>query len=180
MSDEKVISSEMVYRGRVVKLRVDTITKGGSDTYKREVIEHNGAVAIVALDDASNVYLVKQYRSGAERDLIELPAGGLEPDEPRIECARRELQEEIGMYPEELIELGSFFVAPSYTTENITIYLARGLRSSQMQGDIDEQIEVTKMPFKEALQKALTNEFEDSKTVIGMMWAARYLSANTE
>jgi ADP-ribose pyrophosphatase len=180
MTDEKVVSSEMIYRGRVVKLRVDTITKGGEETYQREVIEHNGAVAIVALDEASNVYLVKQYRSGAGRDLIELPAGGLEPDEPRIDCARRELQEEIGMYPDELFELGSFFVAPSYTTENITIYLARGLRPSVMQGDVDEQIEVTKMPFKEALQKALANEFEDSKTVIGIMWAARRLSEGSE
>jgi ADP-ribose pyrophosphatase len=172
---EKVISSKMVYRGRVVKLRVDEITKGGKATYQREVIEHNGAVALIALDEDNNIYLVKQYRSGSGREMLEIPAGGLEPGEPRPDCARRELQEEIGMYPEEMSELGSFFVAASYTTENITIYLARKLRPSQQQGDDDEDITIVKMPFKEALQMALDNKIEDSKSIIGLFWASQRL-----
>src|SRR5438128_1126767 len=155
---ENVISSRMIYEGRVVKLRVDKISKGGDAVYEREVIQHSGAVALVPLDEEGNVYLVRQYRSGSGREMLEIPAGGLEPGEPRPDCACRELQEEIGMYPDEMHELGSFFVAASYTTENITIYLARKLRPSSQQGDVDEDITVVKMPFKEAVQLALDNK----------------------
>jgi len=175
MTDEKIVSSERIYDGRVVKMRVDTITKDGKETFKREIIEHDGAVAMIPLHEDGTVTLVRQYRSGSKQEMLEIPAGGLEPGEPREECARRELQEEIGMYPDELIELGSFYVAASYTTERITIYLARKLRPSTLQGDVDESITMVKMPFAEALNKVLTNEIEDSKTIIGMVWAARKL-----
>src|SRR5437762_6994920 len=103
MSDEKVVSSEWVYRGRVVNLRIDTIARDDKQ-YKREIIQHGGAVAMIPLDEQGNVTLVRQFRSGAGKEMLEIPAGGLEPNEPRDDCARRELQEEIGMYPEELIE----------------------------------------------------------------------------
>jgi ADP-ribose pyrophosphatase len=175
VTKEQVLSSEPIYKGRVVNLRVDTVTWDGKHTFKREIIEHNGAVAMVPLDAKGNITLVRQYRSGAARDLLELPAGGLDDDELRDVCARRELQEEIGMYPEELIELGSFYVAASYTTERITIYLARHLRPSVQPGDADEAITTVQMPFKSALEMALTNQIEDSKTIIGLMWAARHL-----
>lgn len=175
MADEKVLSSDILYRGRVVTLRVDTISRGGDSTYKREIVEHGGAVAIVPLDQEGNVYLVRQYRSGSAREMLEIPAGGLEPGEPPLECARRELQEEINMYPENLIELGSFYVAASYTTERITIYLTNNMRPSSQQGDPDEDIAILRMPFADALRMALANEIEDSKTIIGLLWAARYL-----
>jgi ADP-ribose pyrophosphatase len=179
MSEERVISSEPIYKGRVVNLRVDIVTRDGEQTFKREIIEHGGAVAMVPLDERGSITLVRQHRSGAARELLELPAGGLEPDEPRDDCARRELQEEIGMYPDELIELGSFFVAASYTTERITIYLARKLRPSVRAGDADEAITTVQMPLSNALEMALTNQIEDSKTLIGLVWAARYLGLLT-
>jgi ADP-ribose pyrophosphatase len=175
VTEERVVSSKSIYKGRVVNLRVDKVTRDGEQTFSREIIEHNGAVAMVPLDAQGNLMLVKQYRSGAARELLELPAGGLEPGEARDECARRELQEEIGMYPEELIELGRFYVAASYTTERITIYLARNLRPSVQPGDADEAIAMVQMPFKSALEMALTNQIEDSKTIIGLLWAARHL-----
>jgi ADP-ribose pyrophosphatase len=175
MSEEKVLSSEPIYQGRIVNLRVDTVTRDGKATFKREIIEHHGAVAMVPLDAQGNVTLVRQYRSGARRELLELPAGGLEPDELPDECARRELQEEIGMYPEELIELGTYFVAASYTTERITIYLARNMRPSVQSGDEDEAITTVQMPFGSALEMALTYQIEDSKTIIGLLWTARHL-----
>jgi ADP-ribose pyrophosphatase len=179
VTEERVLSSKSIYSGRIVNLRLDTVTRDGEHTYTREVIEHKGAVAMVPLDTQGNIILVRQSRSGAGRELLEIPAGGLEPNEPRDECARRELQEEIGMYPEELIELGTFYVAASYTTELITIYLARNLRPSVRAGDADEAITAEQMPFGKALDMALTSEIEDSKTIIGLVWAARHLGLLT-
>ncbi len=172
---EQVIRSEHIYDGRVVHLKVDTVLLENGETHRREIVEHNGAVALVPLEEDGNVVLVRQHRAGARKELLELPAGGLEPGEPRDLCARRELQEEIGLYPEELIELGGFYVAASYTTEFITIYLARGLRASSLVGDDDEAITVVRMPFEQALDLALSQQIEDGKTVIGLVWAARRL-----
>ncbi len=174
MPEERIVHVQHIYSGRVVNLRIETIALDDGRSFQREVIQHGGAVAMVALD-ADEVLLVRQYRAGAQKALLELPAGGLEPGEPREECARRELQEEVGYFPEELVELGGFYVAASYTTEFITIYLARGLRPSSLSGDVDERIAVERMPFEQALQMALANEIEDSKTVIGLVWAARHL-----
>ncbi len=175
MTDERIVSSENIYDGRVVHLRVDTIQRADGQTYQREVIRHGGAVAMVALDEDGKVFLVRQHRAGAELRLLEIPAGGLEPGEARDACARRELQEEIGYYPEEMVELGGFWVAASYTSEYITIYLMRNLHPSRLEGDLDEDISVERMPFERALQMALDNEIDDSKTVIGLVWAARKL-----
>ncbi len=176
MADEKIIDSKQIYDGRVVKLHIETVQLDDGYTYEREVIRHSGAVALLPFDEDGNIYLVRQFRAGAEGDLLELPAGQLEPGEPPEVCARRELQEEIGMYPEELVELGGFYVAASYTSEFITIFMARGLRESVLPGDKDERIEIVKMPFEEAVQMAYRNEVYDSKTLIGLMWAAQRLS----
>jgi len=171
MAHERVISSKMVFEGRVVNLRLDTMELDGQ-TFEREIVQHLGAVAMIPFDDQGNVILVRQYRAGAASELLELPAGSLEPGEDRVDCARRELQEEIGMIPDTLEKLGEFWVAASYTTELITIYIARGLKPSKLEADHDERIEVVTMPFEQALHMALANEIIDSKTLIGLMWAA--------
>src|SRR5512138_70076 len=176
MPQERIVKSRTIFEGKVVNLRVDTVMLDGDHTYEREIIQHLGAVALVPLDEDGNVVLVRQHRAGAGRELLELPAGGLEPGEEREECARRELQEEIGFYPETLEELGRFWVAASYSTEAITIYLATTLRPSHLQPDQDERITVVRMPFDEALRAALTNQIMDSKTIIGLTWAARRLN----
>ncbi|HEC21848.1 MAG TPA: NUDIX hydrolase [Chloroflexi bacterium] len=175
MSEEKIVSSQLVFEGRIFDLRVETVARSDGKTYQREMIIHNGAVAMVPLDEDGNVILVRQYRAGAEKVLLEIPAGMLEDGEEPLAAARRELQEEIGYYPEELTRLGLFYVAASYTTEAITIYLARGLRPSRLPQDIDEYITVERMPFRQALQQALDNDIEDAKTLIGLVWAARHL-----
>jgi ADP-ribose pyrophosphatase len=175
MAQEQIIHSTDIFNGRVVHLRVDTIERDDGRTYQREIIQHSGAVAVVALDSSGSIYLVRQHRAGAGRDLLELPAGGLEPNEATEVCARRELQEEIGCYPDTLYELGGFYVAASYTSEYITVFLAQDLRPSRLPGDIDEDISVELVPFAEALRMALTNQIEDSKTLIGLIWAARHL-----
>ncbi len=174
MPHEQVIQSKTIFEGKVFDLHLDTVELDGH-TYEREIIRHPGAVAMIPFDGEGNVLLVRQYRAGAGQELLEIPAGGLDPGESREQCARRELQEEIGMYPETLEKLGDFWVAASYTTELITIYIARGLRPSKLKGDTDERIATVTMPFRKAVQMALTNEIQDAKTLIGLMWAANLL-----
>ena len=175
MSSERIINSKSIYDGKVLHLRVDTIGLDDGTTFEREIIQHPGAVALVPLDENGDVILVRQYRAGAGSDVLELPAGGLMSGESHEDCARRELQEEIGFFPKTLVRLGHFWVASSYSTENITIFLARGLRPSKLQGDVDERITPVRMPFSLALEQALANQIEDSKTLIGLVWAAHHL-----
>jgi ADP-ribose pyrophosphatase len=133
-------------------------------------------VAVVALDDAGNIILVKQYRSAAAEMLLEIPAGGLEPGETPKEAATREMQEEVGLIPENLIELGYFWVAGSYDTEKITIFMADQFKASSLASDPDEQIEVIRMPFADALEMTKSNVITDAKTLIGLNWAAERLA----
>ena len=172
MTDDRIIDRQNIFDGRVVHLRVETIQKADGRTYQREIIEHHGAVAMVPIDEEGNVILVRQYRAAARKRMLEIPAGALEPDESPIACARRELQEETGYYPEQLEEMGRFFVAASYTTEVIAVYLARDLRPSRLPGDIDEDIEVVKVPLARALEAVHSGEIDDAKTLIGLTWAA--------
>ncbi len=173
--NRQVAATRRVYEGQVVSLRVDRVALKGGRAHDFEIVEHSGAVAMVPVDDEGNVYLIHQYRDSIQKALLEIPAGGLEPNEPPIECARRELQEEIGCYPEQLEELGGFYLTPGYSTEYLTIYLARGLRASHLRGDVDEDIGIKRMPFQQALKLALTNEIQDAKTILGLLWAAARL-----
>jgi ADP-ribose pyrophosphatase len=179
VSEEHVLESRRVYDGRVVSLRVDTIRRGDGAITEREIVEHNGAVAMVALDQEGNVYLVRQYRAAAGLSLLELPAGTLEPGETPEACARRELQEEIGFIPGGLKRLGGFYAAPGYTTEYIHVYLATDLHPSRLPTDADEDIAVERLPFGQALSDALSARANDSKTIVGLVWAARHLE-NTD
>jgi ADP-ribose diphosphatase len=174
MPAEKIVSSKQVFSGRIFNLRVDQVEIDGKK-YQREVIEHPGAAAIVALDAKDQVILVEQYRSGATTDLLEIPAGGLEDGEDPAACAKRELQEEIGMIPGELTKLGGFYVAASYSSEFITVYLAQDLKPSRLTPDVDEKLTVKRLAFRSALHMVLTNEITDSKTIIGLIWAAKHL-----
>lgn len=174
MSEEKLIQSEEIFKGKIVHLFLNTVEFNGM-TLRRELIKHAGAVAIVPIDEHGQVLLVRQYRSGAGKKLLELPAGGLNAGEDPREAAIRELQEEIGYYPDELIELGGFWVGASYNTEFITIYLCRQMHQASLPGDEDEDIEVVKMPYDEALAAARDGTYQDSKTIIGLNWADTFM-----
>lgn len=175
MEPERIVRSRRIYEGKVFNVRLDTVEVNGGE-YPREIIEHPGAVAIVALDDRGNVILVRQYRSAAAETLLEIPAGGLEPGETPRDTAIREMQEEVGLIPENLIELGYFWVAGAYDTEKITVFLSDRFRESSLSSDPDEQIEIVRMPFAEALAMVKSNAITDAKTLIGLNWAAERLA----
>jgi ADP-ribose pyrophosphatase len=180
MSDEslveKQVSSESIYQGRVVKLSVDTVQLPNGETSKRELITHPGAVAIVPLDAAGNIIMVRQYRYAAKKVLLELPAGTLNPGENPDLCADRELQEETGLKAGKLEKLGGIYVAPGYSTEYIHLYLATDLQESRLDMDEDEFIEVETVPLSTTFELIREGVINDGKSISGLMLARDRLS----
>lgn len=170
---EKLISSRYVYRGRVVKLRLDHVQLPNRKTGMREVVEHYGAVAIVALDEKERVLMVRQYRTGARRALLEIPAGTLEGKEPPLACAKRELHEETGMRARRWKKLGYFYSSPGFCTEKMYLFFARQLSRGQAAPEDDEFIQAEWIPFARALSMIERGDIVDGKTIVGLLRVAR-------
>ncbi len=162
------IDSRMMYEGKKFAVRVDQITDSPGHTYKREIIVHPGAVVMVPITAEGQIILVKQWRRASGKVLIELPAGTLEKDEPPIETANRELQEEIGYKAGKLTSLGGFFSAPGILTEYLYLFLAEDLTESRLDPDAHEKIEVLKVELPEALAMIERGEIEDAKSIAGL------------
>jgi len=173
--DEKITSTESIYIGRVVRLDVHQVALPNGVQSQREILTHPGAVAIVALDDAQQVLLVRQFRLAAAQVMLEIPAGTREPGEDIFVCAERELREETGQRPLKLEHLGGFFVAPGYTTEYIHLFLAQGYEPAPLMMDEDEQISVERVPLVEALAMIEDGRIIDGKSAIGLLRVARRL-----
>lgn len=171
--EETVLNKADVYQGRVINLAILDVRLPDGTQSKREVVKHPGAVAMVALDQANHVLLVKQYRIAAERVMLEIPAGTLRAGEPPLMCAERELQEETGYRPGKLESIGGMFVAPGYTTEFIHLFLATDLTESRLNMDDDEFIEVERVPLAEALAMIERGELIDGKSIAGLLKVAR-------
>ena len=173
--DEKIVSTNQIYNGRVVNFAVHEVELPDGKRAKRELIRHPGAVAMVALDDNNNVFMVRQFRIAAARVMFEIPAGTLNKDEEPLHCAERELQEEIGYRAASMEPLGGFFVAPGYTTEFIHLFLATGLSESRLEADADEFIEVARFTLAEAIAMVERGEIVDGKTISGLLRVGRRL-----
>ena len=174
---EKTLSSKIVYDGRILRLRVDTVELPNGRQTLREVAEHPGGVAIVAIDRDDNVLTVKQYRYAFSRVLEEIPAGKLERGEDPRAAALRELKEETGATPERLTELGALIVSPGAYGEVLHLYLAEGLDIGKQSPDEGEFLDLKRTPFDEMLRRVMDGELTDAKTVVGVLkvWALRQL-----
>nr|WP_066635522.1 NUDIX hydrolase [Desulfolucanica intricata] len=173
MSDliEKTIDSKVIYQGKILNLRLDTVTLPNGNTGAREIVEHSGAVAIVAITDDQKVVLVKQYRHPVGEVLLELPAGKLESGENPLQCARRELKEETGWEAAEWIELTTFYTSPGFSNEKMYLYLAKNLSYTGQKLDEDEFVQVILMTLDDAVQRVLSGEIHDSKSIAGILAA---------
>ena len=172
----KLIDSEEVFKGRVFTIRRDNLRTPDGRTTKFDIVEHHGSVVILPIDQDGNLLLVRQYRHAAEMDLLELPAGTLDsPDEAPIHCADRELREETGMASNNLIELGKFYLAPGYSTELMSVFLATDLYDNPLAPDADEFLDLVKMPVAEALTLAKKGEMPDAKTLAALLMAHPHL-----
>jgi ADP-ribose pyrophosphatase len=171
----ELIKSEALYQGRAFKIRRDWMrTPDGRET-KFEIVEHGGSVVIIPVDEQGNLWFVRQYRHAAGRDLLELPAGTRDGDEPFEDCARREIREEIGMEAGSLKKVGEFYLAPGYSTEFMAVYLATALKRNPLEPDSDEFLSVEKIPVKKALEMAERGEAPDAKSLAALLLARRHL-----
>lgn len=171
MSDSPIVSMERVFQGKLFDVELCQIRLPDGTLARRDVIRHHGAVAVVAVDSEGSVVLVRQYRVGADRMMLEIPAGLLNPGEDPVSCAERELQEEIGYKPGHLHALGGFYVAAGYTSEYIHLFAATDLSESRLEGDQDEFLIVERIPFISAIAAIENGTIEDSKTIVGLLRA---------
>jgi len=165
------ISSDMIYQGKILNLRVDTVQLPNGNESKREVVEYTGAVAIVAITGKREIMLVRQYRYPAEREFIEIPAGKLEPGEKPLGCAKRELVEETGAKAGEWKQLFSFYSTPGFSNEEMHVFLALNLEFQEQNLDDDEFVEVERVPFQKALEMVRAGDINDAKTIVGILGA---------
>ncbi len=140
----------------------------------REYIRHSGGVGIVPVIDG-NIILIRQFRISIERELIELPAGRLEPNENPMACAARELEEEIGYRAKKLIPIASYFASVGNSNERMYLFLALDLEKTERHLEADERIREVVMSLETVKEKFANQEFEDSKTIIGLREALAYL-----
>lgn len=169
--EEKTISSEQKYDGKIVKLFLDHAEVENGDTVTREVIKHPGGVCIVPLEEDGNVLFVRQFRYPHQRVLLEIPAGKLEYGEDHRACGLRELKEETGCTCDSFEYMGYLIPTPAYDTEIIHMYLARGLHSGEQKLDADEFLEVERIPLDKAVEMVLNNEIADAKTQVALLKA---------
>lgn len=162
------IESKVVHEGKIATVREDEFRYPDGSLATREIVEHPGAVAVVAHDDL-HLYLVRQPREAVgEEALLELPAGKLDvPDESPLDCAKRELAEEIGKSASDWRELKRFYTTPGFADEEVIVYLATDLDEAEAETDEEERIEIVPWPLAD-LDGAI-EECRDSKSLIGML-----------
>lgn len=169
--EEKKISSERIYEGAIMNVRRDTVTAPKGKAY-REIVEHNGAVAAVALTDEGNIVMVKQYRYACGRSILEIPAGKIDKGETDpVAAMERELREETGYTASNICHMGDVNPSCAYSEEVIHLYLMTGLTPGQQDLDEDEALEVLEMPFDEVYDMAVRGELVDSKTLAALLMA---------
>ncbi len=168
---EKTIKSDKLYRGKIINLRIDTVELPNQKYSKREIIEHGGGVAIIAIKDGK-IVLVKQYRKAVEESIYELPAGKLESAESPKECAEREFTEETGYESENMKSLFSFYSSPGFSNERIHLFIAENISFVGANPDEDEYIETVEIPFDDALRMIETGEIIDAKTIVGLLYVS--------
>ena len=178
MAEEKTLSSQLIYDGRAVKLRVDTVQLPSGRETKREIVEHSDCVAIVAVDADENVLLVRQFRKPIDKELLEIPAGGIDAGEDPVAAVRRELQEEIGYLPQKVERLGGFYSTPGYCTEYLHLYLATDLVPSQLHAEDTESISVVPVPLRQVPQLITSGDICDAKSIAGLFAYLEHLKAH--
>jgi ADP-ribose pyrophosphatase len=165
-----------IYTGKVITLNVDTVRLPNGVTVDLETIRHPGAAAVVPMKDDGTVVLIRQFRHAAGGFIYEIPAGKLSPGEDPLDCAARELEEEVGYRASSFELLSSIFTAPGFADEVIHVYKATGLTKGRQQLDRDEVLEIVEMPLNQAITRIQDGTIRDGKTIIGLQ--AVYIIGN--
>jgi ADP-ribose pyrophosphatase len=169
----KLIRSKLAFKGKVFNVFTDTLIEPTGHRNTRDIIRHNGSVVILAVDESKNpadpdVILERQYRHAAGQFLLELPAGSRNPNEPPLAAAKRELIEETGYRAKRWTILLRYFASPGFLAEWMQIYLARDLREGTATPELDEQIEIIRMPLSKIMRMIDEGKIHDGKTIVGL------------
>ncbi|HET6745155.1 MAG TPA: NUDIX hydrolase [Candidatus Limnocylindria bacterium] len=176
---ERTISSERAFDGKLISLRVDRVELSNGQTAAREIVEHPGAVGILAWDGA-RLALVSQWRHAAGQVMLEIPAGTLDQGESPRSTAERELGEECGLAAEAWEQGPSFFTAPGFCTEHLTLFLATGLRDGTFESPEDEELELSWLTLAEAVAAVDDGRVIDAKSVAGILWLSHRLASSSQ
>lgn len=166
---EKTIDSREIFKGRIIRVRLDIVRLPNGKEGIREVVEHPGGVAILAIDSEDRVLLVRQYRYPFERVMTEVPAGKREPGEPPFITAQRELQEEVGATADTWTELGTLIPSPGCYGETLYLYMAQDLHFGATHPDEDEFLEPLRVPLDEVVRQCMDGTLTDAKTVAAIL-----------
>lgn len=172
---ERRVSSKLVYDGKLLKVRNDTVRLPDGGAAEREWIDHPGAVAVLAVTDTGELVMERQFRYPLSRDMIEVPAGKIDPGEEPLATAKRELKEETGYTASEWTHVATIHLAIGYSNEHIEIYLAKDLGREMAKLDQEEFLEVFTLPLATALAWVREGRITDSKTVASLFWAEKIL-----
>ena len=170
MAYEKQLKTKRVYDGRILNLRVDEVEMSSNVKAVREVIEHKPAVGVLAITENDSILLVSQFRYAVGEDMLEICAGIVEDGESFRETAVRELQEELGYYPQELEEIARFYVSPGYCEEMIVLFVAKNLKSSKLELDEDEELSTVEIPISKIPDLLKSGTIKDVKTWAALVW----------
>ncbi len=168
----ELIDRKTIFEGQVIRLYLDQVRLPNGQEAEREVVLHRGAVGMVPLDAEGYVTLVRQYRHATGEELLEIPAGKLDPGEDPESCAKRELAEEAGLATGRLIKLSEFYTSPGFSNEVLHLYLALDLSPCEAEQEEDEFLELERLPLAEALASVARREIKDSKSVAGIALAS--------
>lgn len=160
-----------IYQGDPVHLFIESVTLPNGKAVELEVVRHPGASAVVPLLSDGTVVLIHQFRHAAGGFIYEIPAGKLSPGESPEDCAKREVEEEVGYHVHKLEKLTSIFTVPGFCDEVIHLYLGSDLLPSRQQLDEDEVIEIVKLPFEKVIQMIKNQKIRDAKSIVGLQLA---------
>ncbi len=177
---EKKISSKEIFKGEIIELYLDKVKLPNNRTATREKVSHPGAVGVVPLDEKGNISLVKQFRYPIGKVLMEIPAGKLDKGEIPLDCARRELKEEIGAVGGKLIHLASYYSSPGFCDEIMHLYLAVNFVKKENNPEDDEFLQIVELKMEEVLSFMKSGKLKDAKTIIGILLARDYLIKNSK
>ena len=173
--EEKQLSFDYKFRGRIINLRVDEALLPNGATATREIVEHNGGICVVPITEENEVLMVEQFRYPYSEVVLEIPAGKRDGDEEPLEGGKRELKEETGATAESYTFLGELYPSPGYCGEIIYMYLATGLSYGETNPDEDEFLNVKKIPHDVAIKMIMNGEIKDAKTQAAILKAERIL-----